>query len=955
MILAWIGLALLSASWLFAIGYYTEPDLPLSWLFARFGGTYGNWPDPAVWSLLVVAGTLCLASLKPWRLGPIRSLMGLLLSIPALLVLPWPYGAAPLLLMCGLGLSLVAGLFPGEDRRASRPPRTVLWIGRILGRLATGSILAACILLAQGVLLEAYQSLTACNHELPRPLPELIGGVGRCLGIDLAVSETTLALHSMREIHQLGATWELLLDPASLCLLVGGLVLLAWRCYTQTSGRGAFIGWLGRSLVLVLLFVLWLPVRSGLYMALLLNDALRIPYEADIDSMRLFWDPLLLGAFLLPPVLLAWRFLPRIDGATDRRAPAAGDDPPRPVDTDNASAAEPVLPASTSSARRLAVRWALGCTAAAVAVLMITLAVYWCPSGQRKPGRVLVEEYHPNPEEVWEKTWTPMDTQWYGHRSGYNYYCLYQYLTHFYRMERKLEGPLTADDLDDGDVLIIKVPTRPFSAAEAESIVRFVERGGGLVLIGEHTNFRRSSTFMNPIAARFGFRFRADNVYSMRGKIYDIPYEPPLVPHPIVQHARTLKFATPCSIEAHPCSGRAVVRGMALKNLPADYRALDNYMPQPGDSAEMRYGPFVQLWATRYGKGRVVAFTDSTIFSNFSTFEPDTVELMLGMIEWVKRRPPRRAPWPWLLLGGGVLLAAGLWLARPVSRNWVLLVAAGLGGWSVAVVGVRAMHAAAMPLPAERAEKTDLPDAQRQKIDVVIDRTVCKTPLPEGGTIAGGPDTYGLFERWILRLGYFTSRRDATDSDRDVFGEELVVFLDPNHPVDGAFQKRLVDYVAAGGKVLVVESPLENRLAHASHENDEDPSARPRPSVVNDLLEPFDISIDHDRRASGVLTSRFDWPEVPVADALAVKGGVPIAFVDGTPVAAARRSGKGLIVAVGFGNRFTDDNMGYSDHVEPNETERQVFEVQYRLIRAIVESPPAEFVPPPAEESPSRS
>ena len=52
----------------------------------------------------------------------------------------------------------------------------------------------------------------------------------------------------------------------------------------------------------------------------------------------------------------------------------------------------------------------------------------------------------------------------------------------------------------------------------------------------------------------------------------------------------------------------------------------------------MRYGAFNQLWATRHGSGRVLAWTDSTIFSNFSAFEPGKTELMLGMLEWLNRR-----------------------------------------------------------------------------------------------------------------------------------------------------------------------------------------------------------------------------------------------------------------------------------------------------------------------------
>ena len=31
----------------------------------------------------------------------------------------------------------------------------------------------------------------------------------------------------------------------------------------------------------------------------------------------------------------------------------------------------------------------------------------------------------------------------------------------------------------------------------------------------------------------------------------------------------------------------------------------------------------------------------------------------------------------------------------------------------------------------------------------------------KGGFIAGKPEGFGIFERWILRLGYFTSRRSG--------------------------------------------------------------------------------------------------------------------------------------------------------------------------------------------------
>ena len=79
----------------------------------------------------------------------------------------------------------------------------------------------------------------------------VLGAVGRLLGIDLAVADTTIAMHSMRKIHLLGGTWELLLDPATLCLFAGSLILLAWGCATRLSTtRRRVVQWLLAALVL---------------------------------------------------------------------------------------------------------------------------------------------------------------------------------------------------------------------------------------------------------------------------------------------------------------------------------------------------------------------------------------------------------------------------------------------------------------------------------------------------------------------------------------------------------------------------------------------------------------------------------------------------------------------------------------------------------------------------------
>src|SRR5690606_38990641 len=205
----------------------------------------------------------------------------------------------------------------------------------------------------------------------------------------------------------------------------------------------------------------------------------------------------------------------------------------------------------------------------------------------------------------------------------------------------------------------LKVPSRYYTAAEIAAVRGFVATGGGLLLIGEHTSVFGSSVPLNQIARGYGFEFRYDCLFGMDEK-YVQSYEPAFVPHPVVQHLDALDFAVSCSIDPVPGSGRAVIRDNGLLSLGPDYHA-PNYYPQPADRPEMLPGAFVQLWSTVAGAGRVLAFTDSTIFANFSFYEPGKRELLLGLLESLNHRPGPSPSW-WLvpafllLAGAGVVL-----------------------------------------------------------------------------------------------------------------------------------------------------------------------------------------------------------------------------------------------------------------------------------------------------------
>lgn len=153
---------------------------------------------------------------------------------------------------------------------------------------------------------------------------------------------------------------------------------------------------------------------------------------------------------------------------------------------------------------------------------------------------------------------------------------------------------------------------------------------------------------------------------------------------------------------------------------------------------------FVQLWATRHGRDRVLAFTDSTVFSNFSTFEPGKIELLLGMLEWLNRRDTVGNPClALLLIGLAVAVACARFTWKRAGVGGLALPAAAFG-WALASLGVLLYQRVTFPEP----------KPVRPLVWVTIDRTLCDGPLSKGGFIAGKPDGPGIFERWILRLGY---------------------------------------------------------------------------------------------------------------------------------------------------------------------------------------------------------
>ena len=172
---------------------------------------------------------------------------------------------------------------------------------------------------------------------------------------------------------------------------------------------------------------------------------------------------------------------------------------------------------------------------------------------------------------------------------------------------------------------------------------------------------------------------------------------------------------------------------------------------------------------------------------------------MMGMIEWLNHRSTLGNTRLVVVIVGAALLFIGLAVARSVRGEGLLLLACCLCGWAVAVVGVRTLNSQGMPVPT----------AISPLVQVNIDQTVCNSPLAKNGFVDGTENGFGIFERWILRLGYFTARREGAR----VFDGDVAVFFRPNQRIDDQFLQEMKEFVETGGKLLIVDSARTDRPA----------------------------------------------------------------------------------------------------------------------------------------------
>ncbi len=555
--------------------------------------------------------------------------------------------------------------------------------------------------------------------------------------------------------------------------------------------------------------------------------------------------------------------------------------------------------------------------------------------GHMNAGRVLIDESH----SEWEETMRPFDTTWYGQHSTYNYYCLRTFLENFYEVKVNVEE-ITPKVLANQDVVVLKCPTRMYKEKEADALVAFVSNGGALFLIGDHTDVFGIATHLNAVAERFGLSFQKNGQYDIYGQ-FSVYKQPQTLGHPIGKHTPEFLFATGCTLSAPVWCEKPII-GYGMMTRLANY-GNKNFFPEEAHYEDREFGLFIQLAGTFEGKGRILCFTDSTVWSNFSMFCQGKPELLLDCMMWLNRSNTWWASLkPWFLFASGLLLIAAIFISpspRVLRRHHASLITCFATLIAISCISVNLIHGWAYKKPEARREFKKITfDCEHSDIFLA-------NRLWSPGEGVRGPLGYGAFFVAAQRLAIVPQVRyrlaKSLEEDR-----APLVFINPDEGFSERDLRSFQDYIAGGGKGLILDS-----------------SDRSNTSSAWQLIEPLSLEIfyapsssdatdpDKEQVIYAFSEERDDKRSIsfPTRDICEIKGGEPRLWyrVKGGEEGSDEGAWKACLVEASYGSgtvwvctlskAFSNAGLGNSSSI-PNRYQQNIYKLVFRALNDLVDN-----------------
>jgi hypothetical protein len=445
------------------------------------------------------------------------------------------------------------------------------------------------------------------------------------------------------------------------------------------------------------------------------------------------------------------------------------------------------------------------------------------------------------------------------------------------------------DRLDEVELLVLTNLDTEMPADTAQRIWRFVQEGGLLWVLGDHTFVKNGSNHINELLKPCRIQLANDSAKHLVQGWFE-SYELRLLQPFLAQRndaENSLSILVGASLEIQPPAEPIVVGRYGFSDkgtMIGDERG--------GNMGDYRYtrdeqlGDLVLVAGQPYGKGRVVVFGDTTSFFNGNTAK--TYSLIRSVLTYLRTAPPsagivaRMAPWaPYLLPPLLLLCVAG----APSSRSLPAVL-----GTFVVYSLIWEHHA--QPIAWDRA-------AARGKLALV---DMAHSPAVSKHALM--PDAaYGLAVN-AMRHGWLPVQPAGWDPEMlDV--ARCLFLISPQRSFSASEASDVPKFLDRGGSVIMTAGPRNAAAARA---------------LLRELgLDVKNIPLGRffDREAFGHPVSFYSAWAVEAAGS----GAEIVTAYDDLPLIVSRPRGKGRFILIGDPEFLLNKNLESDGHHDPNNIE----------------------------------
>jgi Domain of unknown function (DUF4350) len=179
-----------------------------------------------------------------------------------------------------------------------------------------------------------------------------------------------------------------------------------------------------------------------------------------------------------------------------------------------------------------------------------------------------------------------------------------------------LESELTEQTLKGAGTLVLINLDRKLDSREKATVWQFVRDGGSLLVLGDHTGREFVREPYNDLLGRVGIAFAFDSAIPVTARWEGGGFE--LKPHPIFDgiSEEELQINIGASLRASGAARPLVVGRYGYSDKGNALAADNGFLGDMKYSADERLGDLVLAADARYGRGKVLAFGDTSSFQN---------------------------------------------------------------------------------------------------------------------------------------------------------------------------------------------------------------------------------------------------------------------------------------------------------------------------------------------------